>query len=365
MSGGILFIAMFDIVQIGNIIPYHNFPNFKLRRLIMNVPNISATDELGRRRRASDQFDRAHVSPSIQPETLPVQASAVSWGSILAGATGAAALALILTMLGTGLGMSSVSPWANTGISAEAFGISAIVWLTLTQLIASGVGGYLAGRLRTKWIATDADEVYFRDTAHGFLAWAVSAILTAALLTSAIGSIVSGGIQAGGAAAAATVGGAATAGAEVAKYTTNNEPIRYFMDSLFRKDINAIPTTSPTLGERAAAPELNPAESTSEVTRIFMNSVRTGPLPPEDVRYAGQVVAQQTGLSQPEAEQRVVDTYNQVQGKLREAENTAKEAADTARKTSVYASLWFFISLLIGAFTASYMATFGGRLRDR
>jgi hypothetical protein len=95
-----------------------------------------------------------------------------------------------------------------------------------------------------------------------------------------------------------------------------------------------------------------------------MNSLRTGPLPPQDVRYVGQVVSQHTGLPQQDAEKRVVDTYGQVQAKMHEAETAAKEAADKARKTSIYASLWFFISLLIGAFTASYMATFGGRLRD-
>jgi hypothetical protein len=353
---------MFDVVQIENIVSYHNLTNLKLWRLIMNVPNISATDELGRRRRASDVWDQTRISPSVQTEALPAQASAVSWGSIIAGATAAAALALILTMLGTGLGLSAVSPWAYTGISAEAFGISAILWLTITQLIASGMGGYLAGRLRTKWIATDADEVYFRDTAHGFLAWAISALMTAALLTSIIGSIVSGGIKAGG--AAATAGSAAAAGAEVTKYSSNNEPVRYFMDSLFRRDINAAPMGS-TLGESASAPQgENPAESTSEATRIFMNSLRTGPLPPQDVRYVGQIVVQRTGLTQQEAEKRVVDTYGQVQGKLHEAETTAKEAADKARKTSVYASLWFFISLLIGAFTASYAATYGGRQRD-
>jgi hypothetical protein len=331
----------------------------------MNVPNISATDELGRRRRATDELEIRPTSPSPQAEALTAQASAVSWGSIIAGATAAAALALILTMLGTGLGMSSVSPWAYEGISAEAFGISAILWLTITQLIASGVGGYLAGRLRTKWIATDADEVYFRDTAHGFLAWAVAALMTAALLTSAIGSIVSGGVKAGGATAAAVAGTAGAAGAEVAKYAGNNEPVRYFMDSLFRKDVNA--PQSPTIGESAsAAPaqEQNLGESTAEATRIFMNSLRTGPLPPQDVRYVGQVVSQHTGLPQQDAEKRVVDTYGQVQAKMHEAETAAKEAADKARKTSIYASLWFFISLLIGAFTASYMATFGGRLRD-
>jgi len=328
----------------------------------MNVPNVSATDELGRRR-ASDELGRRRASPGIQPESMPGQASAVSWGSILAGATAAAAMALILTMLGTGFGMSAVSPWANTGISAKAFGISTILWLTLTQLIASSLGGYLAGRLRTKWITVDADEVYFRDTAHGFLSWAISALITAALLSSIIGSIVSSGVQAGGTVAATAAGGAAAAGAEVAKYN-NNEPVRYFMDSLFRRDVNAMPgAVTPGLDESGAGQE-SAADSEAEVTRIFMNTLRTGPLPPEDLRYAGQVVAQHTGLPQQEAEKRVADIYARAQAKLGDAETTAKQAADTARKTSVYASLWFFISLLIGAFSASYAATYGGRQRD-
>jgi hypothetical protein len=330
----------------------------------MNVPNISASDEL-RRRRATDEWETRAASPTVKPETLPVQASAVSWGAIIAGAVGAAALALILTMLGTGLGLSSVSPWEYTGISATAFGISAIIWLTLTQLLSAGLGGYLAGRLRTKWAAADPDEIYFRDTAHGFLAWAVSALLTAALLTSTIGAIVGGSVKAGGAAIAAAGSGAAAAGAELAKYSGSNEPMRYYLDSLFRES-TAMPATGSTIGERAAMPaqQQNPAETTAEVTRIFMNSLRSGPLPPQDVQYVGQVVAQRTGLPQTEAERRVVDTYNQVQVKYQEVENTAKDAADKTRKTSAYASLWFFISLLIGAFCASYAATYGGRQRD-
>ena len=122
--------------------------------------------------------------------------SAVSWSAIFAGAAGAAALSLILLILGAGLGLSSVSPFSGQGVGAAAFGISTIVWLTLTQLIASGLGGYLAGRLRTRWLAAQPDEVYFRDTAHGFLAWAIASLATAALLTSVIGSITGAGLQA-------------------------------------------------------------------------------------------------------------------------------------------------------------------------
>ncbi len=313
----------------------------------MTLTNISATDEFGR------------ALPSVYTDPIQTQASAVSWGAILAGAAAAAALSLILLILGTGLGLSSVSPWAFSGVTATTFGVSTILWLTFTQLFASGVGGYIAGRLRTKWVDTQSDEVYFRDTAHGFLAWSIAALATAALLTSVISSIVSGGIQAG-----ATVAGAtAAAGFENTKPDNDSGPMAYFVDSLFRRDINAATTLSG--GRASVTPEPAFWHGTSfEVTRIFMNSIHTGPLPAEDIRYVGQVVALRTGLTQEDAEKRVTDTYTRLQTKLHDTEIAAKEAADKARKASAYAALWLFISLLIGAFVASFSATIGGRQRD-
>ncbi|MGZ8227615.1 MAG: hypothetical protein ACXWT3_13415 [Methylococcaceae bacterium] len=325
-------------------------------RLIMILPNISSTDELACR----------HEVPGAYSGPIQTHASAVSWGAIVAGAAGAAALALILLMLGTGLGLSSVSPWAYSGVSATTFGVSTILWLTFTQLAASGVGGYLAGRMRTRWVAVQADEVYFRDTAHGFLAWAVAALATAALLTSVIGSIVSGGVQVGASVAGSVATATATAaGSEMAKSSRDSEPMGYYVDWLFRKDINT--TTAPsTHSESLVMPggALEPTGSTFEVTRIFINSIRSDSLPPEDIRYIGQLVALRTGLTQLDAEKRVSDAYARLQTKLRDAETAAKEAADKARKASAYASLWLFISLLIGAFVASFAATVGGRQRD-
>ena len=116
-------------------------------------------------------------------------ASAVSWAAILAGAFVAAALTVTLVALGAGLGLSSVSPWSNAGASATTIGVATIVWLILMQLVASATGGYLAGRLRTKWVDVHTDEVFFRDTAHGFLAWAVGVVIGAALLASAAASL--------------------------------------------------------------------------------------------------------------------------------------------------------------------------------
>lgn len=326
---------------------------------------------------SADTTNHSRINANIRPTEPQAANSAVAWGAILAGAAAAAALSLILLILGTGLGLSAMSPWAQAGATAVTLGVSTIAWITLTQLLASGMGGYLAGRLRTKWVAVHTDEVFFRDTAHGFLAWAVASLTTAALLTSTIGSIVSSGVQAGasvvgGAATAAMstgAAGAATAGSEALRSDGAAGPMNYFVDALFRKDAAAgAASGNASAGAPANVPSGNtdasPAASASEVTRILMNSVRTGALPAEDVRYVGQVVAQRTGLSQTDAEKRVTDTYTRMQTKLRDAEVAAKQAADTARKASAYAALWLFVSLLIGAFVASLAATFGGRQRD-
>lgn len=314
-----------------------------------------------------DTLERGYAPAASYLDTSRSSASAISWGAIIAGAAAAAALSLLLLFLGVGLGLSSVSPWSHEGISSANFGRSTIVWLALTQLLASGLGGYLAGRLRIKWIDTKRDEVYFRDTAHGFLAWALATLVTAALLTSVTGAILDRGLQAGstmvgGAASNATlaVGGIGASATEEA----DNGPWTYFVDALFRSDRTTVESTSTAPEMTDDTSDRTAAEDVAEVGRIFMNFSRSGPLPREDVRYAAQLVAQRTGMSQQDAEKRVADVYARAQTRLKIAEAAAREAADAARKASAHAALWMFLSLLIGAFVASVSAICGGRQRD-
>ncbi len=313
------------------------------------------------------------------PEGLPFATprpplSAVSWSAIAAGAAGAAALSMVLLILGVGLGLSSLSPWANSGASATTLGWSTIAWLTFTQLAASAMGGYLAGRLRSRWADANGDEIYFRDTAHGFLSWAVASLATAALLTSTIAAIVSGGVQAGAAVAGGAVGVAAPAALR-SSASADGGDMAYFVDALFRREATASAApaadgTAPTAGTTAAMPEALAAnrmagrDNTVVVSRIFMNSGSGKPLPADDLRYVSQLVAQSTGLSATDAEKRVSAQYGQLQNKLRETEEAARIAADKARRASAYSALWMFVSLMVGAFVASLAATFGGRRRD-
>ena len=291
-------------------------------------------------------------------------ASAVSWGAIAAGATAAASLSLILLILGTGLGFASVSPWYRQGMDATSFTTSTIVWLTATQLLASAMGGYLAGRLRTKWVETHTDEVYFRDTAHGFLAWALAALVTAGLLTSAIGSILSGGLHTG----ASIMGGATRAATTIAQHSASSAAresfLPYLIDGLFRRDTNQFVQNTADTVSPTARTDRQIRRDLGQVTRIFTQMGRAEVPPPADLRYVGQLVALHTGLTQQEAEQRVSATYSQLQATLQDAELSAKQLADDARKASAYGALWLFVALLAGAFVASWSATFGGRCRD-
>src|SRR5471030_3251399 len=288
--------------------------------------------------RSSDGFYPANEESS----TL----SGVSWGAIFAGAAAAAALSMILVLLGFGLGFSAVSPWANEGVSAKGLGISTIVWLAVTQIIASGMGGYIAGRLRVKWANMHGDEVYFRDTAHGFLAWAVATLVTAVLIVGSVSSVVSGGVKAG----ASVVSGAASGMSQAAGAATKGEDFGYYVDSLFRDDRPAAVSDDAVHGV---------------VARIFARTVsNNGQLAPEDRAYLAQLISQRTNLSQADAEARVDQVYGDARKAVEDAKLKAKQAADTAAKVAAYTSLWTFIALLIGAFFASFAATFGGRRRD-
>ena len=293
--------------------------------------------------------------------------SAVSWAAVIAGAVGAAALSLVLFLLGTGLGLAVASPWTGEGISGSAAGASTILWVTVVQLLASVLGGYLAGRLRTRWVTVHTDEVFFRDTAHGFLAWAVATLLMATLLSSAAGTALSAGLKAGGevAKSAATMAGA---GAGAAAASSNDKsganPLGYYVDSLFRVDRNRAAAPAATTATAANAAPASSPDRTAEVTRIFANALQSGELAESDRQYLGQLVAEKTGLAQAEAEQRVNDTFTRTKQSIDQAAAKARQVADDARKASALLALWLVVSLFVGAFVASFAATLGGRLRD-
>jgi hypothetical protein len=316
------------------------------------------------------------------PTGVESRFSGVSWGAIVAGGVASAAMALILMTLGAGLGLISVSPWPDEGASAETVGIGVIVWSIVIEVAAFGLGGYLAGRLRTKWASIRGDEVYFRDTAHGFVTWALGTLVSIALVTAAASHAARttaevGAAAVGGAGAAAAATGPAMAGGGDRMPgpmggPRRGNPMDYYVDLLFRP-AGAAPAAGTTMGTTAAPttmPSGNAASDLSadraQILHIAAASFKDGTftLAPEDKTYIAQLVAQRTGLSQQDAEKRVDDTVAKAKAAIDEATTKAKEAADTARKAAAGLALWSFIAMLIGAFVASYAATIGGRHRD-
>lgn len=284
--------------------------------------------------------------------TDDANSSGVSWGAVFAGAAAAAALSLILLILGVGLGLSAISPWSY---DVSAIGISTIAWIAFTQLVASGVGGYLAGRLRIKWTSVENNEVYFRDTAHGLLAWAIASLITAALMAVAIRAVASGAIDAGNG-MSQTVAVAPAVSASRSSIETKDSldfmtnPMDYYSDMLLRTD--------------QPVPDSNRAALRSEVNKIFLADMRYNKLTQDDRDYLSRLVATRTGMNQSDAERRVDSIFSRATKASADMQATAKQAAETARKAAAHSALWMFVALLLGAFIASFTATFGGRQRD-
>jgi hypothetical protein len=240
-----------------------------------------------------------------------------------------------------------VSPWSAQSASAGSIGITAAIWLVVVQWLSSAFGGYLTGRLRTKWAAVHTDEVFFRDTAHGFMSWALATIFVAGFLASSLTSLAGAGAQAvSTAAATASVAGtaaAASSGAPAVDLSTS-----YFTDVLLRPEQNRT---------RASADE---NASAAEISRILLNGVAQGEVSDDDKNYLATVVASRTGLSDADAKARVDAVLKRVD----DAKAAAQIAADQARKAAVTTTLLGSLSLIIGAFIASAAAALGGRQRD-
>ena len=291
---------------------------------------------------------------SVVATAVPEESSAtaVSWGPIIAGAVAAAAATLLLMLLGSGLGLTMVSPWSGESASLTTVAVSTAVWLVVVQWISACLAGYMAGRLRTKWVGVHTDEVFFRDTAHGFLAWAVSTLLVAGFMGSALTAITGAGAAAVTSVTSSAVQGAATGTAANAAAPNATDMTSYFVDALFRPASAAAP-------DGASVPEAA-ATADAQASRILLASAASGEMSAEDRTYLDQLVAARTGLPAAEAKARV----DQVMQRVDAAKAQAKEAADAARKASATLALAGALSLVIGAFIAAASAALGGRLRD-
>jgi hypothetical protein len=338
------------------------------------------------------------IGSSLEPRVST--ASAASWPAIFAGAVVAVAVSFVLVALGAGLGFAIISPWPGHGASATEFTVNAAIWLIVSQWVSAAVGGYIAGRLRTKWVGTHTHEVFFRDTAHGLVTWSVATLMVVLVLASSATSMIGGGLRAmGGAASAGAQGAAAAGGAAAGTQGAMPGPpgggpsaaLTYDIDKLFRPTsasagggawpgggASAGAGASPAAGTSAgagASPGASagtmgagagpPGMDTSgdprvEAVFIAFNGIAHGGFSDDDRAYLAQIVQRETGVPAQEAQKRVDDFVTATKN----AEDRARAAADAARKAAAETAIYTALALLIGAFIACVSAAIGGRLRD-
>ena len=299
-------------------------------------------------------LDPPRATVNVRQTDTPTR-SAASWPAIFAGAVVAIAVSAVLVALGTGLGFAAVSPWQNQGVSATTFAVTTAIWLIVVQWLSAAVGGYIAGRLRTRWIGTHVHEVFFRDTAHGFVTWALATVVVAAFAVASVSATVGGGVRAASTVAAGAAGGAGAGAAGAASQGSENgsgsPAYAYGMDKLFRP-------SDPT---SANANQPAGSDPRAEVAHVIGQALATdGTVADSDRMYLAGLIAARTGVSADEAQRRVNDfiaTANQVKDQV-------KAKADEARKAAAKTAIFTALSMAIGAFIACLTAVIGGRLRD-
>jgi hypothetical protein len=271
-------------------------------------------------------------------------ASFVEWGAVLAGAFLAAAISFVLLTFGTAIGLSATSPWPNSGASTKVIASIAIFWVMAQQIGAFMVGGYVAGRMRSRWHEPTEHEVEFRDGLHGGLVWAVAVVIGAALFLSAAGNVAQTGAQVAGQSAAAS----------------NSDPMDAVLDTMVRPtsaqvgantpSATAAPTTTPSGTRRTAQ---GGDETRAEMSRILASAVASGSMTEPNRTYLAQLVSQRAGIPQAEADKRVNDALN-----------AAREAADKTRRAAILTGFVTAASLIIGLGAAWWAAHKGGHHRD-
>ncbi len=275
----------------------------------------------------------AQRKAAVGSSTVESRTSAVSWAAILAGAVVAAATSLILALLVMGVDLASMSAWAGSGASATSITAMTAIGVLIIQWFSAGIGGYITGRLRAKWVGTHTHEVFFRDTANGFIAWAVATLLVTAGLASGVSAVLGSGAH--------TSGLAAVTGALSPSSGSRGGSISpYDLDVLFRTP----PGTE-------AKPSM--ASARDEAAHVLARALVTKDLSAADRTYLTKLLAAQTGVSDADAQRRVDAQITEL-----------KAAAESARRTSEMTATFAALALVVGAFIACVSAALGGRERD-
>ena len=279
--------------------------------------------------------DAPHISPVTPAEDArTIMINKVSWGAILAGVALALVTQLVLSMIGVGIGASTLDPGTGDNPSASGFSITAAIWWGVSGIIASFLGGFVAGRMA---------GVPKESTAswHGLTSWAVTTLVIFYLLTTTIGSLLGGTLTT----LTGVVSGAANTAGSVAQAVTgsSSDPLSSILQSLQG-------TGTATTGDQTAV-----RESAMAAVRALLSDN------PSDVERAreeaAQAIARARTIPIEQARTQVQQYEQQYRQTAQNATQQVTEAADTAATAVSTGALISAVALILGALAA----WFGGR----
>ncbi len=278
--------------------------------------------------------------------------SYVDWPAIFAGAVAASAIGLLFGAFGATLGLSAISPQVGEGAGGFAL-VLVGAWVLITLLVSYASGGYIAGRMRRRVDGANADEVAARDSIHGIVVWALGVLVGGWVLTGAIGgaaSAVGSTVGAVGqtAAAAGSAVGTAASNASLPNMSSIN-PIDIINNRLLRGTDVRVDQNIDLSGEAST---------------ILSNAALDGELNDADATYLAEQIAANSNLSEADARARVDAAAQEIATTVEEAKQTARDAADAARKAAVLSGFALAAGLLIAAAASVWAAAIGGRHRD-
>lgn len=289
--------------------------------------------------------------------------SNIDWPGVFVGVVITLAMSWLLLTFGSAVGLLAVSPYTFTAETGATLTIAAAVWFALTQIYSIAMGAYIAARLRPRAEGPNGDELTFRDGVSGLTVWGLSIVL---------GLVLSGAVALSAARTGAEVAGAATTAAATA--ARGAEP-GYLVDLLFRPaeaaaaEAQAQPAPAQPAPEAAPAPAGEGAATAPRevaaiddntrtiVGRIVTQALADGQINAADKTYVAGLIAERTGMTRQQAEQRIDKT-------IADAKAAALNAADTARKTTSLIGFWIVFIMLAAGLAAWWAGTLGGYHRD-
>lgn len=259
----------------------------------------------------------------------------VSWPAIFAGTLIMLVTLMMLTLLGIGIGLTSINPMEESQ-PLKGIGTGTLIWWVISNLAAIFAGAYVAANLTT--LAYKLTGAY-----HGILTWALYTLISFWLMTTAIGGIIGGAGSILSKSFSAFGSGISELVSAAEDGQFNDERINEMIQqALQRGQQQAGDTVEFDIDVMAVVRDvfMENGELKADVSRqeLEQSVARNSTLAQQDVARAADVIMKEY--------ERLEQQWQQLK---QEAEQAAQQASDALGK----AGIWAFVALLLGVITAA------------